>query len=144
MPTSFTVTPLEGTRFVKTYIGRHFGTAERILSRLECVFFSPYGHKIFIEIQKPIFKSTFYQKVLAKFGPQNWYSQNFALDPWRHLLRYKPGFWGWGRPAKDLRGRKVWGKTFDGKGSEHGSKFFVSAPFLPESERVFRFPSSEL
>ena len=66
-PYSCTVTPLEGTRVVKTSIGRHFGTAERTLSRLECVFFSPCGHRIFIELQKSTLKPTFYQKVLPEF-----------------------------------------------------------------------------
>ena len=121
---SCTVTPIEGAQVVKTSIGRHFGTAERIFSRLECVYFTPYGHRIFIELQKSTFRPTFYQKVLAEFGQQNWYPQNFAFNPWCHLLRYEPGLCGRGRPMTNLCGCKVWGKNFDGKGSENGDKVF--------------------
>ena len=108
-----TVTPLEGARVVKTSSGRHFGIAETDLfsigMRNRTTPPPPsYFCRIFIELSKSILKSTFYQKVLAEFGPQNWYPPNFALDSWRHLLRYEPSLWGRGRPARGLCRRKVW------------------------------------
>ena len=109
---------------IKLSIGRHFGTAERTFSRLACVSHPPYGHIIFIKLQKSTFKPTFYQQVLPEYVLQNFYPQNFALDPWRHLLRYEPGDWVQDRPARDLRGRKVWRKNSDGKGSVNRAEVF--------------------
>ena len=112
---------------VETSIGRHFGTAERTFFRLACESYPPppYSRRIFIELHTSVLKPKFYQKVLADFGLQNWYPQNFALDPWRHLLRYEPGLWRRGRPARDLRERKVWKKNLTARGPKTGLKFFV-------------------
>ena len=82
----------------------------------------PYFLRIFIKLQKSILKPKFYQKVLAEFALQNCYPQNFAIDLWCYLLKYKPGLWRRGRPAKRLRRRKIWGKNFDGKRSENRVK----------------------
>ena len=109
---------------VKTFSGRHFETAETDLFLIGMRIVPPYFCRIFIELPKSILQPTFYQKVLAEFGPQNWYPHNFALDPWRHLLRYEPSLWGRGKPVRSLCRRKAWGKKFDGKGSENGVNIF--------------------
>ena len=141
-----TATALKGARVVKTSIGRHFETVERTFSQLACESYPPppYSRRIVIELQKLTFKPTFYQKVLAEFGLQNWYPQNFAIDPWRHLLGWEPDLLRQLRLSRRLWGRKAWEKNLTTSGQKTGSKFFVLAPFLLEPEILFWFSSTEL